>query len=248
MVFREGARARRPRPGHHFPGRGAAVGIGGPARQHPRHHRRPRTGPAWPAALAEGLSLPRRLRVRGRRRRSARPGEKAPRRRPRYRHEMPQHAAPRPPLPGRTRLRPAEGTLARPPARHPQPDPDRRHRESRTRPHANRAQDDHLKVAGKTSLEREELAAAVAAHRRARPATPLRRLAGAACSRDGPFDPGGHPTTTTVAGHRRGPRLTTANTISPINRALHTSEEQPANPWTPPDPLQNLQVFTIVRP
>ena len=33
------------------------------------------------------------------------------------------------------------------------PDPDRRHRESRTRPHANRAQDDHLKVAGKTSLK-----------------------------------------------------------------------------------------------
>ena len=82
----------------------------------------------------------------------ARPGEKAPQRRPRYRREMPQRAPPRPPLPGRTRLRPPEGTLARPPARHRQPDPDRRHRESRTRSHANRAQDDRLKVAGKTSL------------------------------------------------------------------------------------------------
>ena len=54
------------------------------ARQHPRHHRRPRAGPARPAALADGISLPRRFRVRGSRLRSARPGEKAPQRRPRY--------------------------------------------------------------------------------------------------------------------------------------------------------------------
>ena len=34
MVLREGARARRPRPGHHLPGRHPAVDLRRPARQH----------------------------------------------------------------------------------------------------------------------------------------------------------------------------------------------------------------------
>ncbi len=55
-------------------------------------------------------------------------------------------------LSGRTRLRASYPALADPPACHRQPRQDRPDRPSRTRPGAIRAQDAHVKVAGKTSL------------------------------------------------------------------------------------------------
>jgi hypothetical protein len=54
--------------------------------------------------------------------------------------------------PGRTGLCPDVLALAHPSARHAQPRQDRRHRPGRPRPRPIRAQDDHIKVAEKTSI------------------------------------------------------------------------------------------------
>src|SRR6266496_2667456 len=64
----------------------------------------------------------------------------------------PQRADPLSALPGRARLRAIDPALENAPACHCQPGQDRSHRPRRARPGAIRAQDDHVKVVGETSL------------------------------------------------------------------------------------------------
>jgi hypothetical protein len=77
LVFRQGPRLRGEHPGPVHPRRHPAMGLPGPARRHPRHHRRPRARTRHLAALSEEPAGTGRFRVRRSRPRRPRPGEEA---------------------------------------------------------------------------------------------------------------------------------------------------------------------------